>query len=143
MSKTSLYNFLALAGTLPFIGCALLPLFGVSEIAPLGPLDSVANSYGLLVSFMAGAHWGQFLTGNQTAPVNLFISSNVIALLVWFAYLGAGVKLAIAGQLLAFLTLLSIDYRLRSADIISQKYWRTRMTVTSIVVLSQLLIIVN
>ena len=144
MPKSRLYNYLALAGTLPFIGCALLPLLGVNEIAPFGSLDTVASSYGLLiVSFMAGAHWGQFLSGNQSAPVNLFISSNVIALFVWFTYLGADVNIAIACQLLSFLVLLGIDYRLRAANIIAQDYWRTRITVTTIVVLAQLLIVIT
>ena len=91
---------------------------------------------------MAGAHWGQFLSGIQASPVNLFISSNVIALFVWVVYLGAGVDIAIASQLLSFLLLLGIDHRLGGAGIISTEYWRTRMTVTTIVVISQILIIV-
>lgn len=142
MTAHSSYKFLTLAGTLPFIACALLPVAGVSEVAFLGSLDAVAASYGLLIaSFMAGTHWGQFLTTSAPTPLNLFLTSNALALFVWFAYLSGNTSVAVACQIIAFLALLTIDYRLQSAGLITQGYLRMRLIATLIVVAALLLVI--
>lgn len=142
MPAPSFYSYLTLAGTLPFIACAVLSLFGVASIPPLGSPDAVASSYGLLIaSFMAGTHWGQCLSLSTSPPLNLFITSNVTALFIWFAYLTGNIAVSLACQGVAFLVLLAIDYRLRSAGIITANYLRVRATATAIVVLSLLLLV--
>jgi hypothetical protein len=105
-------------------------------------LDQLVASYGLaIVCFLAGAHWGTYLSGRSAGSLNLFVISNVIFLAVWFAYVGAGVKTAIAMQIVAFLILLFIDLRLRTGDVISAKYLRARTGATIIAVASLLVVI--
>jgi hypothetical protein len=133
---------LALAGTIPFIAGALLPLLGYDSLPYLGPLDRLIASYGLaIVCFLAGTHWGAYLSGSSTDSLNLFVVSNAIFLAVWFAYVAAGVKLAIGIQIFAFLSLLFIDFRLRTGDAISAAYFRVRTGATLIAVVSLLLVI--
>ena len=142
MQDTKLYTALALAGTIPFIASALLPVLGHYSLPYLGPLDQLVASYGLaIVCFLAGAHWGTYLSGRSAGSLNLFVISNVIFLAVWFAYVGAGVKTAIAIQIVAFLILLFIDLRLRAGDVISAKYLRVRTAATMIAVASLLVVI--
>ena len=119
MQDTKIYTALALAGTIPFIAAALLPLLGHDALPYVGPLDEMVASYGLaIVCFLAGAHWGTYLSGRSADSLNLFVISNVIFLAVWFAYLGASIKSAIGIQIFAFLTLLLSDMRLRSHDVL-------------------------
>ena len=144
IQNTKLYTALALAGTIPFIAGALLPLLGHDSLPYLGPTDLLVASYGLaIVCFLAGAHWGTYLCARSAASLNLFVSSNAIFLAVWFAYVGAGIETAIGVQIFAFLTLLFIDLRLRSADVISATYFRVRVLATLIAVSSLLIVIVQ
>jgi hypothetical protein len=142
MQDTKIYTALALAGTIPFIAGALLPLLGHDSLPHLGQLDQLVASYGLaIVCFLAGAHWGTYLSGRYADSLNLFVISNVVFLAVWFAYVGAGVKSAIGIQILAFLTLLFIDLRLRSGDVITATYFRVRTAATMIAIVSLLAVI--
>ena len=142
MQDTRIYTALALAGTIPFIAAALLPLLGHDALPYVGPLDEMGASYGLaIVCFLAGAHWGTYLSGRSADSLNLFVISNVIFLAVWFASLGASNKSAIGIQIFAFLTLLFIDMRLRSLDVISATYLRVRTVATLIAVVSLLIVI--
>jgi len=144
IQDSKLYTALALAGTIPFIAAALLPLLGYDSLPHLGPLDQVVASYGLaIVCFLAGAHWGTCLSGRSADSLNLFVISNAIFLAVWFAYVGAGVRTAIGVQIFAFLALLLIDRRLRTGDVISATYLRVRTVATLIAVLALLIVIVR
>ncbi|NNF18069.1 MAG: DUF3429 domain-containing protein [Gammaproteobacteria bacterium] len=144
MKSNRLYAWLTLAGALPFVACALLPLVGVPSVAGLGTLDAIAGSYGLaIVCFVAGSHWGIHLSGKNTAPINLFVSSNVIFLLTWFAWIGPVLNIAIAAQLLAIVVLWMIDYRLRAAEVIDNGYFQIRSAATLIVSIALLIILVT
>jgi len=144
IQDTKLYTALALAGTIPFVAAALLPLLGYDSLPHLGPLDQVVASYGLaIVCFLAGAHWGIYLSGRTADSLNLFVISNAIFLAVWFTYIGAGVQTAIGVQIFAFLALLLIDQRLRTGDVISATYLRVRTVATLIAVLSLFIVIVR
>ena len=144
MINTKLYTALALAGTTPFIAGALLPLLGHDSLPHLGPVDMLVASYGLaIVCFLAGAHWGIYLSGRSDDSLNLFVTSNAIFLAVWFAYVGAGIQTAIGMQIVAFLALLFIDLRLRTGDIISAMYFRVRTAATLIAIVSLLVVIAS
>lgn len=142
IQDTKIYTALALTGTIPFIASALLPLLGHDSLPYLGPLDQLVASYGLaIVCFLAGAHWGTYLSGRATGSLNLFVISNVIFLAVWFAYVGTGVKTAIGIQIVAFLAVLLIDFRLSTRDVISATYFRVRTMATMIAVVSLLVVL--
>lgn len=138
------YQRLAFAGTLPFVGCA-----AALSLELNGQLDSAwlmhaLCSYGLLiVSFMCGVHWGTYLYKQQHCPVNLFITSNIITLLCWFCILTELPLAMLASQLIAFASLLLLDYALHKKQIISLDYFKTR-SVVSLIVMSMLgLAIIN
>ena len=142
MQNTKLYTLLALSGTIPFIAAALLPMLGYDSLPHLGPLVQLVASYGLaIVCFLAGAHWGIYLSGRSDPSLSLFVFSNAIFLAVWFAYVGSDVKMAIGMQILAFLILLFIDLRLRSGGVISATYFRVRTVATLIVIISLSIVI--
>ncbi len=142
MQDTRVYTALALAGTIPFIAGALLPLLGHDALPFLGSLDQLLASYGLaIVCFLAGAHWGTYLSGRCAESLNLFVISNAIFLAVWFAYVGTNVKTAIGVQIFAFVALLLTDRRLRIDDVISAVYFRVRSTATLIAIVSLLIVI--
>ncbi|MGB5335307.1 MAG: DUF3429 domain-containing protein [Woeseiaceae bacterium] len=142
MQDSKLYTALALAGTIPFIACAMLPLLGYESLPRLGPLDQLVASYGLaIVCFLAGSHWGTYLCGRSADSLNLFVISNVIFLATWFAYVGTGIRSALITQVFAFLTLLFIDLRLKESDVISATYFRVRTTATLIAVVSLLIVV--
>ena len=142
MQDSRTYSALAMAGTIPFIAAALLPLLGYDALPLLGSLQQMAASYGLaIICFLAGAHWGMYLAGRCPDSLNLFIVSNVIFLLVWFAYVGAAVKTAIGVQIFAFIVLLLIDRRLRVTDAISVQYLRVRSIATLIAIVSLLVVL--
>lgn len=137
MPTRPLYTLLACAGALPFLAAALLPLVGINSVPFAGSLTAVAASYGLAIaSFMAGTHWGLFLGAPKRSPVNLFLSSNAVVLLVWFAYLSGHMLLVLSVQMIAFALLLAVDLRLSRAGIIEPDYFRVRAIVTVMVLVS-------
>ncbi len=142
MQDTRNYTALALAGTIPFTAGTLLPLLGHDALPFLGSLDQLLASYGLAITcFLAGAHWGIYLSGRCAHSRNLFVISNVIFLAVWFAYIGTDVETAIGVQIFAFVALLLIDRRLRIDDVISAPYFRVRSMATLIAIVSLLIVI--
>ena len=144
VESSKLYSILALTGTTPFVACALLPLFGIDTLPVLGALDFLASTYGLaIICFLAGAHWGIYLYGQSRTPFNLFVSSNVVLLAVWFAFIGANLAWSIAVQIIAFQTLLFIDFRLNQGAIISAMYLRIRFVATLIASISLLAILLS
>jgi len=142
MESRKLYPILTYAGVLPFIGCALMPLVGLRELWNLGSFDHIAAAYGLaIVCFLCGAHWGTYLYNRTAAPDNLFLTSNVIVVACWFAFLMAAQAITLFVLILAFLCLLVIDYRLLRADLLTDYYFRMRATATVIAVLALAIII--
>ena len=136
-----MYTILALAGVLPFVACALLPLFGVTSVEPFGRLDQIANSYGLaIVCFLAGIHWSTHLLRKDQLPFNLMISSNVVFLATWFMFILADTAWSLLTQVAALIVLLLIDWRLKNTAIISASYFRTRSIATAIASVALVLI---
>ena len=133
-----------LAGATPFLACALLPFVGIEEIPRFGRLDQLASSYSMaILCFLTGVHWATQLYERDAAPFNLFIGSNVIFLVVWIAYVAADLSWAIATQVLAFLLLLAIDFRLSGNGLISANYLRVRVVATTLACVSLILILVS
>lgn len=135
MKKPSPY--LTFAGAIPFVICAFLMTVGVTAIPILGATAYVLSVYGLVIaSFMAGAHWGNHLSvaDDNTWAFKLPVFSNIIALGLWFGFLGLSAIGFIWLLILGFVSLLVIDYGLYHAQIISHEYFKVRKYVTWIVV---------
>ena len=140
MRKT--YSTLTLAGALPFIACAVLPLAGYRELPGIGSLHLLANSYGLaIVCFLTGVNWATHLYRQGPAPVNLMIGGNVVFLTAWFAFEFGSLRMSLAIQLAALLLLLFVDRYLAAASVISQHYFKVRVAATAAAAGSILLIL--
>ncbi len=144
MEDRPIYSALMLAGALPFLACALLPVVGVDSFGRLGPLDELAAVYGLaILSFLTGIHWATQLYGQATLPINLFVGSNVVFLAVVIAYLASSLSWALATQLLAFPLLLAVDYQLLQRGLITQHYLGMRFIATALACFSLLFILTS
>ena len=144
MNDSQTYSVLAMAGVAPFAACALLSLIGIGSIEPFGDLDRLAATYGLaIVSFLTGIHWATQIYEPQESPFNLLVVSNVVFLLVWFAYVLGPLDIALAAQLVALLVLLGIDRWLNTTGLISRHYLRVRTAATSLAALSLLIIVLG
>lgn len=137
MKKPSPY--LTFAGAIPFVVCAFLLTVGVAAIPVLGQTQYILSIYGLVIaSFMAGAHWGNHLSlaDDDTWALKLPVLSNIIALALWFGFLGLSAAGFIWLLIVGFISLLLIDYGLYRAQIISDEYFKVRKYVTTIVVVA-------
>lgn len=144
MDDKPLYTVLALAGTAPFVACALLPLAGIDAIAPLGDLHELAARYGLVIlCFLTGIHWATYLYKPEKSPANLFIISNAVLLVVWFSYELVALPFALATQFVAFAMLLAIDFRILTARVITPHYFRIRSIATAVASVSIAIMLVS
>ena len=133
MEDRPVYSALIVAGALPFLACALLPVVGVESLGRLGPLDELAAIYGLaILCFLTGVHWATQLYHGSPLPINLFIGSNVVFLAVLIAFVASSLKWALATQLLAFLLLLVVDFQLLHRGLITQHYLGMRFIATAL-----------
>lgn len=134
----NIFPYLTYAGAIPFILCAVLLGSDIQELPILGSVERILSVYALMISsFLAGAHWGQhLLMMNGLWSRSLPISSNIIAILLWLGFLILSFKMLVAMFVTAFIILLMIDYRLFKLDIITRHYFKTRMLVSAIVIIS-------
>lgn len=143
MENSKLYRYLTYAGTLPFIICAVMPYAGNTDFPGLGSFDQIASAYGLaILSFMAGTHWGLYLSVAARVPVNLFITSNVVTVAAWAAFMAGPALFTLAMLGAGFVFLLYIDYGLRAREVLTPGYLRTRLHATVIVVASLIVTVI-
>lgn len=127
-------SILTYAGTLPFIILTLLSLFGIERIVFL-PVDLALFLYApIILSFIAGIHWGIYMH-NKDIKLNLFITSNIVALIAWFALLLPNIFLSIGVYILCFLVLIAVDAHLNKQYYLYKWFYRLRLHATLIVVL--------
>ncbi|MGP1352655.1 MAG: DUF3429 domain-containing protein [Parasphingopyxis sp.] len=126
---------LAYAGTLPFIAGAVLAATGAAPVPGFGSGPQIATAWALTIaSFMAGVHWGQYLSKGDEIGIGLPIASNGIAILGWLAFLSLQLPYALIAFAALFAILLATDRRLLKAGFIDTAYWRTRLGVSAIVI---------
>jgi hypothetical protein len=127
----NIYIYLAYAGLAPFIFCALCLVAGVEVLPLMGETKGVLSSYSLVIlSFMVGSYWGQYLKLDDKQKLFFPIFSNVNAVVMWMVYLTIPFKPMIFLFLLNFLLLLLIDKKLFDGGAIDPEYYRMRVQVT-------------
>lgn len=133
--KQTLHPFvrpLTFAGTLPFLIACLLKLDWLQ--LPGVNADEWLWSYIVVISaFMAGSHWGLALRDED--PVAL-ISSNACALLIFGLAVWLRDPLGLLLLMGVFVAQLFLDQKFKTRSTINNRYWRVRLTVTSIVCVS-------
>ena len=94
---SKIYKILALLGALPFIASAFMAMSHIDQPVSAG---LVASSYGLAISsFLCGVHWATYLYRGADIRLNLFLSSNVLVVAVWLAYLFGSLATALGVQI--------------------------------------------
>ncbi len=137
-SYNPLPHTLIYAGSIPFIAGAVLLMSDVSTVPLLGNVRDITAAYGLLIAvFLTGIHWGQELSLSHVRP-RLFISSNLIALIIWLSWLLFSPEVFMAMLTLPYLVLLYIDLILCRKNFIDQDYYRSRLVITLVVICSLL-----
>lgn len=127
-------KLLTYAGTLPLLGAAFGQTLGI-----LSPEHAffVASTYSVVIaSFLAGIHWACALFYPGRCPRNLFITSNVVALLAWLSVLLNHPVWSLILPILCFLYLLVLDLKLREAGLLPGWFYRLRLNATGVVVIS-------
>lgn len=141
MKKT--YPYLTYAGALPFILCAACMVFDISSLPLLGEVKQILSIYTLLIaSFMAGSHWGQHLHLEPRWATYLSLSSNLVAISLWLSFLVLPFAAFIITGSLIFTILLAIDAVLKRNRSIISEYFKTRCTVTIVVVASLIISVI-
>jgi hypothetical protein len=129
ISSQRLAQALTYCGTLPFIAGL------VWHFMPLAAWDErmICALYGaVIVSFLCGLHWAVYLFFADQCPLNLFITSNVIALLAWLSVLVPDVWMSELVQIASFSVLCALDFKLRS--LYPRWFYPLRQNATLIVV---------
>ena len=133
LSNIKLANLLTYSGTLPLVASVFL-LF-----SPVAGFDGIliAKAYGaIIISFLCGIHWATYLFFTEKCPRNLLVTSNAVALLAWSSLLVTQNEIALLMQIVCFLYLLSLDFKLQKAGILPEWFYELRRNATLIVVLS-------
>ena len=120
---------LTFAGTLPFLIACLLKLEWLQ--LPGVNADEWLWSYTVVISaFMAGSHWGLALRDEDLVAL---ISSNACALLIFGLAVWLRDPLGLLLLTGVFVAQLFLDQKFKTRSTINNRYWRLRLTVTSIV----------
>ena len=119
--------YLIYAGMTPYFITGFLFAKGLYSVPLLGSLEKALSIYNLIIiSFLAGSHWGKHLKLQNKWSFYLALTSIGIVLFIGFSYL----LIPFTGFLVAFIIslglLLLIDKKLLQEQIISQNYFKTR-----------------
>jgi len=131
-NPTRTARILTLSGILPFaIGAA-----GQWLAPELAPWPVWTLGYGAVIAaFIAGIHWAVHLFFAARAPLNLLVSSNVLALAAWLALLLPAGPAPFLLLVAVFAALLAVDRALQRAELIPAWFYRLRIEASSAVVL--------
>lgn len=123
-------RWLTFAGILPFAA----GLAGQVFAPEAAPWREWTAAYGAVIAaFIAGIHWAVHLFFGDKAPVNLLISSNVLALAAWGALLLPAGPGPFRLLVVVFLALVLIDRRLHRAELIPDWFYRLRLQASAAV----------
>lgn len=139
LSSIKLAKILTYCGTLPLVACVFL------QFVPVSGFDSnlIAKAYAaIIISFLCGIHWAVYLFFAEKCPRNLLITSNAVALLAWSSLLITQNEIALLMQILCFLFLFTLDFKLQKAGILPEWFYQLRRNATVIVVMSLIAVIV-
>ncbi len=116
---------------------------GIWWITPAYALVCYAIYLAVILSFMAGTHWGLVLSKELTGAWKTLLWSNLIAVVAWIGvvipFKVIGLTLVLAG----FMLQLWLDYSFRRDGVISNEYFRLRLVMTSCVAATLVLVILR
>ena len=137
MIQFPLYILLAVAGAAPFAAWALLRLLEIETLPFLGHVDLTGSTYSaLIITFLAGSHWGNSLHSDHSSDYRILLISNLIMLTSWLTLLliPFGV-LHVSAFIVCLIVLLLTDFHLFRKNQITENYYLTRLMVTGLVMM--------
>lgn len=136
-NQIKLATILTYSGTIPLILSVIILLFPLIELN--GAI--IARTYSaIIISFLCGIHWATYLFYAEKTLPNLLITSNVTAITAWASLLLGSDSLALSSQVLCFMFLMFLDFRLYRKGILPHWFFLLRKNAT-IIVLSCLAVI--
>lgn len=139
ISHTMLAKLLTYTGALPFIACLILikiPLINVDT-------SYIFRTYGaVIIAFLCGIHWAVYIFFSERCAGNLFITSNLFALVAWVSLIAPPGKIYLLLQPLSFLALLVVDIKLYYAKLLPKWFFYLRRNATLMVVTCQFLMMI-
>ena len=134
MNKTGILTakLLTYSGLIPFL------CLGMAVVIHVQGFDYRLALYAysaVIISFLSGIHWAAFLFFSENCSRNLFMYSNVIALLGWLSVFPLTPYLNFGIQIMSFVGLLILDWGLFRNNIIPKWFFQLRRNATIIVVL--------
>lgn len=143
---TLVSKYLIYLGTLPFIFFSIIIAYKINEMPNYSNLDfeTIISVYTIaIISFISGSHWAQSSKVNNLLTTLILISSNIIVVLIWFAYLFLIFEVFIFISSIILVILLYIEKILLSEVLCSKTYYHHRVFATSIVLISFCLMLYN
>ncbi len=142
-------NFLACAGTIPFVVAAIILLFGnMLGLGMLRPLaaQGITTYAAIIVSFLGGIQWGLGIATYEQQPQtarSLFTLSVVPSLLAWaMLFLPASTsRIVVAIFLVGFVWI--IDSLLYLQKVIPPWFFKLRCIVSGVVIVSLIAALVS
>lgn len=132
-----LSTILMAAGLLPFLGYAALEVSNLWDGTQfIYGLREVILAYALMIlSFMAGVHWGQHLGRDDKWLRVLPLASNAVALLGWLAFIALSNQATMYAFVVLFIAVLVVDWLLEIEGLITAGYFKLRCLITAVVCL--------
>jgi hypothetical protein len=129
-SQKQTARYLTLAGILPFAAGLIGQIWMPTDL----PWQVWTIAYGAVIAaFIAGIHWAVFLFKSEQCPVNLLLTSNVLALLAWMALLLPPGPWPLRLLLLVFVALVVLDSRLYRSGLIPDWFYTLRLQASTAV----------
>ena len=139
MFKINTSNILILMGSIPFIFFVALSFFSLDNFFNYS-INYLASIYSIIIiSFISGTHWGIFL--NNKIPINLFASSNIVTITVYFSFLTLDNFYFTLISIISFISLLLFDFYIYKQAITLIDYFVIRFLVSMIVIFSLIILL--
>lgn len=133
-SKEIVARLFTYGGVLPFLFPPCYRLFTGSSTFFAFDVQTLLMGYSVvIVSFVAGIHWGVFLF--RQCSLNLFLHSNIVALLSWASLLST-LLWSVVILLFCFVYLLWIDTVLVRQQLLEPWFYRLRVHASALALLS-------
>lgn len=133
-SKKIVARLFTYGGVLPFLFPPCYRLLTGSSTFLAVDVQTLLMTYGaVIVSFVAGIHWGVFLF--RQCSLNLFLHSNIVALLSWLSLLST-LLWGVVILLFCFVYLLWIDTVLVRQQLLEPWFYRLRVHASVMALLS-------
>lgn len=129
-----LMHGLTYAGALPFVVFNIMLLLHFDFVLSTEFIYKAFLTYGaIIMSFLAGMHWGIAITMSQPMSVYLLLSSNVVAILAWICLILNIHFLTLILLGILYLYQLVIDCKLAKDHLLTKGFLLTRIVITIIV----------